>query len=119
MKAFRSLEEVRAATLPDGVFRAVYETLERFIGAYEEYGMAYVPEDAGHVVLVEAGDTDEVLRAGLGGYTLQDALFEGAVYDHGCFLTCILFNNEYGLSIIVPDAPWLDPGVRARLTEEM
>lgn len=114
MKEFRSLEEVERAGLPDGVFSAVHGTLKALIDAYEEYGEEYVPEDDGHVVLVEEQDTDDAVRDAI-GYSLRDAPFEGCVYENGIFLTCVLFNNQYGISIVIPDAPWLDPAVRATL----
>jgi hypothetical protein len=50
---------------------------------------------------------------------LLDATLEGCVRVGTCFLTCVLFNNEYGISIVVPDAPWLDPAVRARLEDNL
>jgi hypothetical protein len=30
-----------------------------------------------------------------------------------------MFNNEFGVSIVIPDAPWLDPAVRARLEADL
>lgn len=114
MKTFKSLEEVERARLPDGAHRAVHGTLKALIDAYEEYGGEYVPEDDGHVVLVEPEDTDDVVREAI-GYALRDAPLEGCVHEDGFFLTCVLFNNQYGISIVIPDAPWLDPAVRAAL----
>lgn len=120
MKEFRSLEDVERANLPDGLRDAVRGTLTALIDAYAEVGERYDPEADGHTVLVERGDTDEVIRAAIGGCTLRDALFEGVTYDGGCgcFLTCVLFTNQFGITLVVPDAPWLDPAVRARLMGE-
>ncbi len=112
MKEFRSLEEVDRAGLGACAYRAVHGTLKRLIDAYGACGEEYVPEDDGHVVLLEPGDTDDDVRAAI-GYALRDAPFEGCVYEDGFFLTCVLFNNQYGISIVIPDAPWLDPAVRA------
>lgn len=120
MKEFRSIEDVDRANLPEGLREAVRGTLTTLIDAYAEVGERYDPDADGHTVLVERGDTDEVVRAAIGGYTLRDAPLEGAVHEERlqCFLTCVLFNNQYGISIVVPDAPWLDPEVRARLMGE-
>jgi hypothetical protein len=119
MKEFRSLEDVDRALLPDDLLKVVRGTLKGLIDAYAEAGETFDPDEDGYTVLVERGDTDEVTRAAIGGYTLRDALFEGAVYEHGCFLTCVLFNNQFGVSIVVPDEPWLDPEVRARLASDL
>lgn len=117
MKTFKSLEEVDAAGLPPPLHGACRGTLEALIGAYAEQGGTYRWEDDGYVVLVEAGDADADLRAEC-GYTLRDALFEGCVREEGVFLTCVLHNNQFGITLVVPDEPWLPADVRARLLEE-
>ena len=63
MKEFRSLEEVDRAGLGACAYRAVHGTLKRLIDAYAECGQEYVPEDDGHVVLLEPEDTDVVVRS--------------------------------------------------------
>ncbi|HNT86978.1 MAG TPA: hypothetical protein PKL84_03850 [Candidatus Hydrogenedentes bacterium] len=70
MKEFRSLEEVDRAGLGDCAHRVVHGTLKRLIDAYEACGQEYVPEDDGHVVLLEPGDTDDDVRAAI-GYALR------------------------------------------------
>jgi hypothetical protein len=119
MKEFRSIEDVERARLPDDLRRVVRGTLERLIEAYAERGGAYNPDEDGHTVLVEPGDGDDAIREAIGGHTLRDAPFEGAAYERGCFVTCVLFNNQFGVTVVVPDAPWLDPEVRRRLTEDL
>jgi hypothetical protein len=119
MKEFRSIEDVDAAGLSVDVSCVVRGTLECIVGAYAEAGERYDPAVDGHTVLVEAGDTDDVIRAAIGGRTLRDAVFEGATYSRGHFVTCVLFNNQFGVSIVVPDAPWLDPAVWERLMREL
>ena len=39
---------------------------------------------------------------------------EGETYDEAsrCYLTCVLFNNEEGVTIVVPDEPDIDPVFR-------
>lgn len=120
MKEFRSTEDVDRAHLPEGLREAVCGTLTTLIDAYAEIGERYNPEVDGHTVLIEEGDSDESIRAAMGGYTLLDAPLEGVVHDkeRQCFITCVLFNNQFGISIVVPDAAWLDPKIRARLVAE-
>ena len=52
------------------------------------------------------------------GYNLRDARYEGGVYEHGCFVTCTLHNNQFGISWVVVDSPKLDSVIRAKLVEE-
>ena len=119
MKEFRSIEDVEAAGLPDGLSGIVSGALKALIEAYAEIGERYDPGADGHTVLVEAGDTDDAIRTAIGGHTLRDAPFEGCSRVGTCFLTCVLLNNQFGISIVIPDEPWLDPGVRERLMADL
>lgn len=118
MKEFRSLEDIQRAGLPDDVSRVVRDSLKCLIDAYANSGDRYDPDDDGITVLIEKGDSDDTVRRAIGGSTLLDAVLEGVVFDRGVFLTVVLFNNEAGVTIAVPDAPWLDPAVRARLMSD-
>jgi hypothetical protein len=39
-----------------------------------------------------------------------EGLYEGVTYDEPaqCYLTCVLFNNEEGVTIVAPDGADLD-----------
>lgn len=119
MKKFRSIEDVDGARLAAGVARVVRGTLQNLIDAYAQVGDRYNPDEHGHTVLIEEGDSDDAVRRAIGGSTLLDAVLEGVVFDDGVFLTVVLFNNEAGVTIAVPDAPWLDSAVRERLMREL
>ena len=41
----------------------------------------------------------------------------GATLEFGCFVVVLLMNNEYGYTLVVPDAPWLDPKALSRLID--
>lgn len=120
MKKFCSMEDVDRVELPEGLREAVRGTLANLIDAYAEIGERYDPEVDGYTVLIEESDSNETIRATIGGYTLLDAPLEGVVHDEKrqCFITCVLFNNQFGITIVVPDAHWLDPELRARLVAE-
>ena len=115
MKEFRSIEDVERAGLPDDVSRVVRGTLEGLIDAYAETGETYNPANDGWTVLVEPEDTDDAIGGVIGGSTLRDAPFEGVAHDDGLFVAVWLANNEFGMSLVIPDEPWLDPAARARL----
>ena len=118
MRVFKSLADVTAAGLCGDVGRVAGDVVRTLVDAYASAGFVYDPEADGFVVLVEAGDSEEAVRATL-GCSLLDAVLEGCVLERGCFATVMLRNNQFGISIIVPDAPWLDPDVRARLVREL
>lgn len=117
MKTFRSLEEVESAGLSPPVYAAVHGVLKNLIDAYAEHGEVYDPEDDGYVILVEGGESDGEVAAEV-GYSLMEALFEGGFHENGCFQTCTLHNNQYGISWVIIDSPALDAALRAKLIEE-
>jgi len=117
MQEFRSLSEIDQVQLPPNQRRAVTQAVRTLL---EVYGDDYEPDDCGYVVLIDQNTTDAQGQELL-GCPWSEALLEGASYDFGdcCFLTCVLFNNQFGLTIIVPDEPWLDPRFRNRLEAEL
>jgi hypothetical protein len=117
MKTFKSLEEVESAGLSPPVHQAVHGVLKNLIDAYAQYGEVYDPEDDGFTILIEGGESDAEIVAEV-GYSLREALLEGGFFENGCFQTCTLHNNQYGISWIVIDSPSLDADVRAKLVAE-
>jgi len=118
MQAFKSIEELERARLPDRLSRVVRETLEALIEAYGESAEQLDPEADGWTVLVEEGDGADAVRDAIGGNDLLDAPFEGVSFDGAVFVAVWLANNQFGITLVIPDAPWLDPAVRARLASE-
>ena len=114
---FKSLEEAREAQLPPPIEKVIVRCMKDLI---EAYGEDYDPDDDGYVVLFSPDTTDED-ALDLFGRTWTDACLEGVLYDKeaNCFLTCVLTDNQFGYTIIVPDAPWLDPEFRAKLLAEI
>jgi hypothetical protein len=117
MKVLKSLEDIEAAGLSPPVRDAAREVLENLIRAYAEYGQSYDPDDDGYVIVIEGGEPDAAVEAEA-GYALGAARFEGGVLAHGCFVTCTLHNNQFGISWVIVDSPALDPALRARLLAE-
>lgn len=79
-----------------------------------------ISEDDGHIVLITPRDTDVNLCQKL-GRRWSESLFEGVSYDQGanCYLTVILHNNQFAVSIVVPDEPWLDISIKERIHQEI
>lgn len=113
MKVFKSIADVEAAGLSPPVQGVVHRVVKGFIDSLEEYGGTYDPEDDGYTILIEGGDEEAV--AGEIGYPLVDALFEGVFREEGCFVGCVLHNNQYGYSLVFVDSPQLDALLRAKL----
>jgi hypothetical protein len=66
----------------------------------DAYGSDYDADDIGGVVLLDRDNTDDDAYE-LFGRTWVEGLYEGVTYDEPsrCYLTCVLFNNEEGVTI--------------------
>jgi len=117
MLAFRSLEDIPKARLPTHLIQPVTKLMRCIHAAH---GSDYQPDDDGYVILVTPTDTDKNLADRL-GTRWNDSCFEGVSYDKASRLyhAVILRNNQFTLSILIPDEPWLDPDIRARMLPEI
>lgn len=117
MQTFKCMQEVEQARLPPQLSKAVRRCMQ---GLLDAYGPEYDPEDDGWVVLIDRTTSDRQARQ-LFGVPWADVMLEAVTYDQDtrCFVTCHLSNNQFGISIVVPDLPWLDPVFRAKLIHEM
>ena len=79
----------------------------------DAYGHDYDTDDVGGVVLLNHETTVEDALE-LFGRTWCEGLYEGVTYDEPsrCYLTRVLFNNEEGVTIVLPDDQYLDPVFR-------
>lgn len=77
---------------------------------------AFDPENDGFIVLVTPNDTDETLSIEL-GVRWSDSSFDGVAFDKSAriFHVVILNNNQFAISVIIPDEVWLDSGIRERV----
>jgi hypothetical protein len=114
---YRSLDDAYKANLPQRIKKVICTCIKNLVDAY---GTEYDPDDDGYVVLYSQ-DTTAQDAIELFGRTWTDACLEGVLFDKDsdCFLTCVLCNNQFGYTIIVPDAEWLDPAFRAKLLAEL
>jgi len=110
MQTFKTINEVYEAELSPAVRNIVLWCVQNLIDAY---GPDYDADDTGGVVLLNHETTDDDAYE-LFGRTWCEGLYEGVTYDDAscCYLTCVLFNNEEGVTIVVPDDQYLDPVFR-------
>ncbi|KIE42483.1 hypothetical protein [Geobacter anodireducens] len=121
MLSFRSMTEVQThkARIPPQIFSHLTTVMEGVLNAYENYD----PDNDGYVVLLTPETTNaDAMR--MIGIPWAEVHFESVIYNQPsrCFVACALCNNQFALSVIVPDAPWLsrlDRHLRGRLVMEM
>ena len=110
MQIFKTMSDVHAAGLAPPVREVVTWCVRSLVDAY---GADYDADDVGGVALLGPETTDDHAYE-LFGRTWCEGVYEGVTYDEKaqCYLTCVLFNNEEGVTIVVPDTPELDPVFR-------
>ena len=92
----------------------LHDTVKEIISPYID-DPDYRPEDDGYVVLLERGDIDRVLSDLDMPWRLSEVPFEAVTMINGCFHAVNLPNNQFALSLIVPDEEWLPDNVRRHL----
>ena len=109
MKTFKSLsdlEQLRNHPLHD----IVKEIISLYIDDPE-----YRPQDDGYVALIELGDVDRVLSDLDMPWRLSEVPFEAVTMVNQCLHCLYIPNNQFALSILVPDEEWLPENVRRYL----
>ena len=95
------------------------ELLLRIFAVYASPVHPYRPEHHGYIVLIEEGDVSNALTLPELGCRLEEVPWEGAAM-HGQFFHAVhLTNNEFGISFLIPDAPWVRGKLRSVLEDLM
>jgi len=115
MKIFESFKDIDNG-LPISTQLVAAKLLCGLIEACIDGNGSYEPEDDGRAVLIEETDTEEMIQEVLGG-SIENALFEPGFKKRGFFITCILENDEQGITLMIPDGEWLGPKEREVLRE--
>lgn len=112
----RSPADLQRSRLPDNLQQAVSKILSGIIAVH---GSSYNPEDDGYIIVVTPTDTDASLSDRI-GRRWSESVFEGVSYssDTRTWHAVYLHNNQCTMSVIVPDAEWLDQGIRMRMQAE-
>ena len=117
MIMFSSLADVQKARLPPHLLPTVTNHMKTILSAC---GAGYDSSEDGGLVLVTTSDTDVSLAERL-GCKWRESGFEGVSHDRTarCYSTMILHNNQFGITILIPDEPWLEQAIRNRMIREM
>jgi len=106
MKIFESFKDIGDSGAPIVTQLVAAKLLCGLIEACIDVNGGYESEDDGRIVLIEEPDTKEMIEEVL-GISIEDALFEPGYMERGFFITCILENNEQGITVMIPDGDWL------------
>jgi hypothetical protein len=114
MKTFKSLRDLEGAFLAPEMADLIRKVVCDLVLACHPYD----PEADGYVVLVEGGDDLADLSVLGLPYALDRVPFEAVQVEAGCYVGVFLANNQFGLTLVVPDAPWLPPECRRALEDQ-
>ena len=109
MLTFKYTADLAKLSRSDPAYIVVRERLYLLLDTFP----AYDPDTHGYVVLVQPGDTRIDLPELKG--TMAEMSFDGVTKHDGHYHAVYLTNNEFALEFVVPDADWLDEGIRNNL----
>ena len=117
MLQFKSQADLAQLPPDDPAYEIVKQQVAYLISAYDSPDHPYIAEDYGWIVLIEQNDVDRILVEIWPDWRLQDVYWEGA-YKQGNFIIAIyLANDDFGISFIIPDEPWVNGRLREVLNE--
>ena len=110
MKTFKSVSDVDQ-------FRnhPLHDTIEKLVIPFITEYPDFQPLDDGYFVLIERDDVDRGLDDLDMPWRLSEIPFESVTMIDACFHAVWLPNNQFALSILVPDEEWLPLDVRRHL----
>ena len=112
MLTFKSTEDLNKLSPTDPAYATIKELIEQLITAYSPPGRTYDAEDDGYIILIEPEDAQRELDELWDGCTLLNIPWEGIMLRDGYYTAIYLANNEYGLTFVIPDAPWVTGELR-------
>ena len=115
MITFKSHADLSKLDLNDPAYPIMKDLVASLIDAYTYPGHPYIPEDYGYCVLLEEADVD-VVTSEIGCHLL-DVLWEGAFKRDGFYVAIYLWNDDAGMTVTIPDAPWVKGKLRKLLDE--
>lgn len=93
MLTFKSQSDLSQLSPSNPAYPVMKELVEQLIDAYTTPGCNYDADAYGYCVL-------------------QEVLWEGALKKDGFYIAIVLWNDDAGLTVTIPDAPWVKGELR-------
>lgn len=116
MLTFKSRDDLSQLSHDNPAYPVMHALVDALISAYTQPGITYNADDYGYCVLLEENDLDGRELPGLGN-NLLDVLWEGAFKKDGFYVAIFLWNDDAGMTVTIPDAPWVNGKLRELLDE--
>lgn len=116
MIEFKSHADLSKLSPADPAYPVMKDLVEQLIEVYTTPGCTYDAEAYGYCVLIEESDLDGTYDVpGIGN--LLEVLWEGAFKKDGFYIAIVLWNDDAGMTVTIPDAPWVNGKWREILDE--
>lgn len=116
MITFKSRSDLSKLSPSDPAYPVMKELVEQLITTYTSPDCTYDAAAYGYCALLEEGDLDGRELPDLGS-NLLDVLWEGAFKKDGFYVAIYLWNDDAGMTVTIPDEPWVDGKLRELLDE--
>ncbi|MEA2011753.1 MAG: hypothetical protein U9O87_01515 [Verrucomicrobiota bacterium] len=107
MKRIKVKEDLKELKSQSSIKKIAKKEHQKLLDIYESPGSPYNPCEDGYLLVVEKSDTAVEIREEL-GKSFKNILWEGIEREENCFIGVALFNNQFAISVIIPDEEWLD-----------
>lgn len=114
MKTFKSISDVAQVHN-----HPAHDTISRLVAHYILTQPDYNADNDGYVVLVEREDVDCELVGLRLSYRLYEIPFEAVKRIDSYFLASYVPNNQFVMSFLIPDEPWIDSALRSHLESHL
>jgi len=116
MLIFKHLDDIPKARLPTHLAAYISKLLTSIMASLQQYD----PEDDGHIALITPKDNDLNLCERI-GTRWSESKFEGVSYnaEFRCYHAVVLRNNQYAISVVIPNETWLDSAIKERIQREL
>ena len=91
---------------------------KRLLDIFQSPGSPYNPGNDGYILVLDESDTENEIKQYF-GVNFQDILWEGVHKVNDCFVGVVMFNNQFGLTVIIPDMPWLNPQWKQEIIKQV
>ncbi|MBL1141446.1 MAG: hypothetical protein HND53_05370 [Proteobacteria bacterium] len=119
MRLFRSFSDLNFLSKSNPAYPVILSLMPNIINTGNPINNDYFPSKDGYLVLIEKTDCFEpLLEIGI-QYKLNEIPFEGITKIDGFFHAVYVPNNQFTLSFLVPDEPWIPENLRKYLEDHI
>ena len=119
MITFKSHDDLKKLDVNNPAYIAIKNLLQQIITSNTTANRKYNFQEDGYIVLIEKDDIDCPLNIFHPPLKLVQVKWEGITLTDHFFHAVKISGNQFAISFIIPNEPWLSPTLRKSLDEHM